>query len=46
MEINNSDESFEEEFYSEDIPERQSIFPSRNQIILFILICLVVLIFI
>ena len=46
MEINNSDESFEEEFYSEDIPERQSIFPSRNQIIVFFLICLVIIIFI
>ena len=46
MEINNSDESFEEEFDAEDIPGRQSIFPSRNQIIIFILFMIVIMIFI
>ena len=45
MEINSS-ESFEEEFDSNEIPGRQSIFPSKNQIIITFLICLVILIFI
>ena len=39
-------ESYEREFDSNDVPGRQSIFPSRNQIIITLLFCLVLLIFI
>ena len=42
----NSNDSYEEEFDSSDIPGKQSIFPSRNQIILGLLISIVILIFI
>ena len=42
----NSNESYEEEFDSNDVPGRQSIFPTRNQIFIFILICIILLIFI
>ena len=45
MEIDSS-ESYEEEFESNEIEGRQSIFPTKNQIIIFLLICLVLLIFI
>ena len=45
MEINSS-QSFEEEFDSNDIHGRQSIFPSKNQITIIFLICLIFLIFI
>ena len=42
----NSNDSYEEEFDSSEIPGKQSIFPSRNQIILGLLISIVILIFI
>ena len=45
MEINSS-ESYEEEFESNEIEGRQSIFPSKSQIIIILLICLVLLIMI
>ena len=41
----NSNDSYEEEFDSGDIPGKQSIFPSRNQIILGLLFSIVVLLF-
>ena len=42
----NSNDSYEEEFDSSDIPGKQSIFPSRNQIIIGLLFSTVILIFI
>ena len=42
MEINSND-SFDEEFNSNDFTGRQSIFPSRNKIIIFVLILLIIL---
>ena len=41
----NSNDSYEEEFDSSDIPGKQSIFPSRNQIIIGLLFSTVILIF-
>ena len=41
----NSNDSYEEEFDSGDIPGKQSIFPSRNQIIIGLLISTVLIIF-
>ena len=41
----NSNDSYEEEFDSSDIPGKQSIFPSRNQIIVGLLFSTVILIF-
>ena len=41
----NSNDSYEEEFDSGDIPGKQSIFPSRNQIIIGLLISIVIIIF-
>ena len=42
----NSNESYEEEFNSNEIVGKQSIFPSKTQIIISILICLIILIII
>ena len=41
----NSNDSYEEEFDSSDIPGKQSIFPSRNQIIVGLLFSTVIIIF-
>ena len=41
-----SNDSYEEEFDSSDIPGKQSIFPSRNQMIIGLLISIVMLIFV
>ena len=44
MDINSND-SYEEEFESDDISGKQSIFPSKNQILIGLLISIVVIIF-
>ena len=44
MDINSND-SYEEEFDSSDIPGKQSIFPSRNQIIIGLLFSIILIIF-